>query len=334
MPITVIVRSAGGGDARLTFDGMQRVVIGRGASCDIRLPDASVSHRHACLGVHGVDFVVMDEGSTNGTFVGQVRIAPRTSRIVRSGDMVRVGSVWLELSMDQCPVTRDVAAATRDLALAIVSQAMAARGKDLTATVRVVEGADQGAALALADEGRAYILGRGAHSEILLSDGDASREHVCVTRRGSVVFVRDLGAKNGTWLGDARAPENHDVVWRPAQMMRIGRTVLALEEPVGDALARIESAPDQALPVDEPIAPPQNSIATTVALSKAGRAAARKGDHEATNAGPIAEVPPPVAVSDAQPLRGRFSIADMMVMATAVGVLALSIAGLVWLLRG
>jgi pSer/pThr/pTyr-binding forkhead associated (FHA) protein len=334
MPITVIVRSACGSEARLTFDGMQRVVIGRGASCDVRLPDASVSHRHACLGSKGGDFVLVDEGSTNGTFVGQVRIAPRTSRIVRSGDMVRVGVVWLELRMDQCLVTRDLAAATRDLALALVSQALAARGQDLTATVRVVEGADQGVALALADEARAYILGRGAQCEMPLSDADTSREHVCVTRRGGVVVVRDLGAKNGTWLGGERAPENCDVVWRPAQMMRIGRTVLALVEPVGDALARIESAPDQALPVDDPVVPPQSLTSAAATTPRAGHPRAGSNEREATSAGPMASLPPQVSVASTQLRRARFSIADMMVMATAIGVLALSIAGLVWLLRG
>jgi pSer/pThr/pTyr-binding forkhead associated (FHA) protein len=334
MPITVIVRSGGLNDARLTFDGMQRVVIGRGASCEVRLPDASVSHRHASLGSKGGDFVLVDEGSTNGTFVGQVRIAPRTSRVVRSGDMVRVGGVWLELRMDQCLVTRDLAAATRDLALALVSQALAATGQNLTATVRVVEGADQGAALSLADEGRAYILGRSAECELPLSDADTSREHVCVTRQGSVVVVRDLGAKNGTWLGGARTPENCDVVWRPAQMMRIGRTVLALEEPVGDALARIESAPDEALPVDVPVVPPQTSTSATRIPPGAGHPTASGGEREANSASPVGSVPPQTSVASAQ-LRGtRFSIADMMVMATAIGVLALSIAGLVWLLRG
>src|ERR1700687_4032997 len=100
MPLTVIVRSAGG-DARLTFDGTQRVVIGRGPGSDVRLPDSSVSHRHATLRSQGADFLVVDEGSTNGTFVGGVRIAQGTSRIVRSGDMVRVGRVWLALAIDQ-----------------------------------------------------------------------------------------------------------------------------------------------------------------------------------------------------------------------------------------
>src|SRR5579862_8977330 len=101
MPITVIVRSIAGDEPRLTFDGTQRVVIGRGAGSDVRVPDATVSHRHASLRAQGAEFVVVDEGSSNGTFVGGVRVAARMSRLVRSGDWVRVGRVWLRVLVDQ-----------------------------------------------------------------------------------------------------------------------------------------------------------------------------------------------------------------------------------------
>jgi|CZKU01.1.fsa_nt_gi pSer/pThr/pTyr-binding forkhead associated (FHA) protein len=327
MAVTVIVRVVArhgdGGDTRLTFDGTQRVVIGRGAGSDVRLPDASVSHRHASLRAQGGDFAVVDEGSTNGTYVGEVRIAPHTSRVVRSGDKVRVGRVWLELRMDQTPVTRDVAAATRDLALALVSQAMAAVGTDRTPRVAVVEGRDQGAKLSLGQADRVYVVGRAAHCDLALDDGDCSREHLHVTVRGGTVFIRDQGAKNGTQLGETRAPSDRDVAWRPATMIRIGRTVLALEEPVTHTLAEIEQAPDEAAndappPPADPVAPASPSLSD------------------------IAGLPVPVAVGGLDPnttperakAKGGWSVTDLLVMAAAVSVLALSLAGLVWLLRG
>jgi pSer/pThr/pTyr-binding forkhead associated (FHA) protein len=324
VPITVLVRSETGGEVRLTFDGTQSVVLGRGASCDVRLPDPSVSHRHASLRTQGTDFVLLDEGSTNGTFVGGVRIAPRTSRIVRSGDMVRLGRVWVLLTLDQIPVTRDVGAATRDMALALVSQALAAKGVDLTATLRVVEGRDQGLALALAQEGRVYILGRGAECDLPLADADASRTHTQVVRRGAVITVRDLGSKNGTWLGEACLSPDREAVWRPALMVRVGRTVLTLEEPVGDALARIENAPDEPMPALE--------NAPSLPAPALAAEAPKRIDRPATSAAPTAVV---AERPETPARRGTgWSAADRMVMAAAIGVLALSIAGLVWLLHG
>ena len=85
MALTVVVRS---GDlksqATITFDA-PRIVIGRGDGCEIRLPDPSVSHRHASIRQRGTDYVVIDEGSSNGTFVGPVRLSPQAPRVVRSG---------------------------------------------------------------------------------------------------------------------------------------------------------------------------------------------------------------------------------------------------------
>ena len=328
MAITVIVRHGDGDDTRLTFDGTQRVVIGRGAGSDVRLPDPSVSHRHASLRAQGADFAVVDEGSTNGTYVGAVRIAPRTSRVVRSGDKVRVGRVWLELRMDQSPVTRDVAAATRDLALAFVSQAMAALGTDRTPKVRVVEGRDQGALLALQQEERVYVVGRAPHCDLALSDTDCSRAHVHVVVRAGTVFVLDQGAKNGTFVGDVRVPADRPVQWRPANMIRIGRTVLALEEPLTHALAEIEQAPDEALRADDDVSPPADPLAATSSAESAGGVSAAPAS--------AAPVQPTAPSSTAKHLkeRGRWSVADLLVMAAAVSVLALSLAGLVWLLRG
>ncbi len=51
-----------------------RVVIGRGAECDLQLHDSEVSRRHAAVEVRGDEAVISDLGSTNGTFVEGQRI--------------------------------------------------------------------------------------------------------------------------------------------------------------------------------------------------------------------------------------------------------------------
>lgn len=323
MPITVIVRATATTEASLTFDGMQRIVIGRGSGSDVRLPDPSVSHRHATLSGQGADFVLTDEGSTNGTFVGSVRVAPHTSRIVRSGDRVRVGRYLLEISVGPGMVTRDVAIATRDMALALVSEAMRETGTDLTAQIRVLEGVDQGALLKLFDDDRVYTIGRAPHCDLLLGDADASREHAQVVSRRGTVVVQDLGTKNGTWLGGVRVPEGQSSAWRPTQMVQIGRSVLALEEPVREALARLEIAPDEpfAAQPEDPERAGEN-VEPSAADGRAGSSGADMATRDSVSSRPAGSSH---GVS--------VSAMDVIVMAAAFGVLTLSLVGLVWILR-
>ncbi len=315
--------------AQLTFDGTARVVIGRGAGSDVRLPDGSVSVRHASLRAQGADFVVIDEGSTNGTYVGSVRVDPRTSRIVRSGDRLRLGRVWLELRIDHASVTRDVAGATRDIALALVARALDSRGTDRTVKVEVVEGPDQGLELPLSEEGAPYLIGRGPHCELPLADADASREHVRLERRASKVWLRDLGIKNGTWLGGSSLPAQKDVLWRPTHMVRVGRSVLALVEPLSVALAAIERAADEKIdPAEAAPVAPGDSAAPAHAPPEASRAEPRPTDRPADGAASAHVVDRMRSQTGA-----GWSLTDALVMGAALCVLALSLAGLVWLLR-
>ncbi len=324
MPLTLTVRaeSPGGDEPSLTFD-TPRVVIGRGQSCDVRLPDPSVSQRHAIVRARGADYQLLDEGSTNGTFVGGVRLAPKAPRTLRTGDMVRVGRVWLEVRVDQSLPTQDISMATRDLALALVAQAMRSQGDDTVPKVTVVEGPDMGARLELLDEGRAYLVGRGEKCDVPLADPDASREHVQVVRRGATVLVRDLGSKNGAMLGESPLPAGRDVPWRASLMIRVGASVLALEEPVADALGELEIAADESVPAEEEIAPPPPSHAAAEAPPSARGGAA-----------PIAKLEQkPVTYTPKKKKKRGPTPADLIVMAAAIAIIGLSIAGLVWLLK-
>ena len=89
----------------MTFDATQRVVIGRGAGSDVRLPDASVSLRHAprCVKAQGADFIVFDEAKHERHVrrVGEDRSADVADRSSSSASPVRVGRIWLELRIDQ-----------------------------------------------------------------------------------------------------------------------------------------------------------------------------------------------------------------------------------------
>lgn len=321
MPVTLIVRSTGGAadaTSALTFDGT-RIVIGRGPASDLRLPDPSVSHRHASIRLSGGETVLVDEGSSNGTFLGERKLNPQAPETLKSGDRFRVGRVWIEVSIGQNAPTHDLNLATKELAMRLVSGALVELGHDPAPIVGIVEGADAGTELRLEEEGRVYILGRGETCDIPLYDQDASREHVHVVRRGGTVLVRDLGSKNGSYLGNARMDPHRDMPWKGHQDLQIGQTILSLFEPLARALQEIEELPDEAIG-DAPIPPPPPSLAE---IAQAAEKVAPKSE----------SLPPPSAIVSERKKRHAWTTTDIAVILAAVSTIALSIAGLVWLFR-
>ncbi|MDF1604485.1 FHA domain-containing protein [Nocardioides sp. YIM 152315] len=71
------------------------ILIGRGTDAAIRLDDDYVSTRHARIAASGDQWFVEDLGSTNGTYVGTVRITQPTT--ITLGTRVRVGKTIIEL---------------------------------------------------------------------------------------------------------------------------------------------------------------------------------------------------------------------------------------------
>lgn len=65
-------------------------LIGRGEDCDIRIPDHSVSRRHARVQPSPEGFVVEDLASTNGTFINDRQIEGPC--LLSDGDYLRVGN--------------------------------------------------------------------------------------------------------------------------------------------------------------------------------------------------------------------------------------------------
>ncbi|MFO0734378.1 MAG: FHA domain-containing protein [Labilithrix sp.] len=335
MPVTIIVRRDEQGESpSLTFDGA-RLLIGRSDGADVRLPDPSVSLRHATIRADAANYSIVDEGSTNGTSVGGVKLLPQTPRLLKTGDLVRVGRVWLEISIGQRAPTPDLALATRDLALAMVKKAMEAHGDDTRARIRVVEGPDLGTELTLAEDNRRYVLGRAERCDLPLADEDASREHAAVVRKNGQVFITDLQSSNGVRLGEQRLTPDRDTVWRAATMVRIGQSVLALEEPVGNMLADLAALPDEKLPAaEEP--PPPSSIPSSLRPASAAPPATPP-PAEPTAAAPIAEVPKTDSRSETTVVRRKskrtWGTVDYAVVGVAIVIIGASLAGLVWVLR-
>ena len=319
MALTVVVRS---GDhptpLKISLDA-PRIVIGRGDGCEIRLPDPSVSHRHASIRQRGSDYVIVDEGSTNGTFVGPVRLSPQAPRVVQSGELIRVGRIWLQLSIEPVPVTDDAQLATREIALSLISSALAAQGEPAAPKLLVQSGPDQDRELLLTELGRAYVIGRGPGLDLTLTDADCSRRHLEVSRRGGGIWLKELGSKNGASLDGQALPPHKELPWPRGKVVRLGSSELVYEDPVHEALVEIEASSDEKMREQDSVEPP-----TGVPVSSAPAPAER-------SAAPIARVPQ----ASAAPPRPRagFRSADVLIALLALAVLVASLAGLFWLSR-
>lgn len=71
------------------------LLVGRGADAAIKLEDDYASTRHAQVAASDGQWFVEDLGSTNGTYVGAVRITQPTP--ITLGSQVRIGKTILEL---------------------------------------------------------------------------------------------------------------------------------------------------------------------------------------------------------------------------------------------
>ncbi len=98
MPI-LIHQSAPRKGQRFTFT--RSVILGRGQQCDVVLPEASVSRRHAQISVSDERCFLADLGSGNGTFLNGEALAKPAPLV--SGDEVRIGTAVFEFRDGDSP---------------------------------------------------------------------------------------------------------------------------------------------------------------------------------------------------------------------------------------
>ena len=336
MPVRVVIRedagrAALGESSSLVFD-TTRVVIGRGEGCDVRLPDPSVSPRHATLRQHGGSYLLVDEGSTNGTFLGGVKIGAQAPRVIEDGARIRLGRVWLEVHFETSaqPSTPQ---ATRELALSLVQRAIASETDDQLPRVIVKSGPDGGKSLRLVDPQKSYAVGRGHGVDLLLDEKDASRRHLELRCRGDQLMVRDLGSKNGTFLGDVRLEIGRDTLWKVGQELVLGDDIFVYENPVALALLEIERGADERLregevvpdPAETPQPPSLDPLGDHANLARQEGAAPIVAQPGSSSSAALAKANAKAAKSSG------WGPSDLLIMVIAIAVFGLSVGGL-WLL--
>lgn len=160
---------------RKDLEGGETLSLGRSSKCDIVIEDAEAGRNHAEIYAKGKHYFVRDLGSVNGTRVNGL---PVKKKRLKKGDRVRVGEHLLVLNEVKDKVTKEVQPG-----------------------FRVLNGNERGTIYPV-NPGK-NLVGRGDEAEIRFSESMVSTEHAMVTRdEKDIVYVRDLGSRNGTKVND------------------------------------------------------------------------------------------------------------------------------------
>ena len=89
---TLVIRSGGGRAGETYVLEAERTTIGRHPDADIFLDDVTVSRNHAVLQREASRYVLLDEGSLNGTFVNRRR---SEKSVLDDGDEIQIGKYKL-----------------------------------------------------------------------------------------------------------------------------------------------------------------------------------------------------------------------------------------------
>jgi predicted component of type VI protein secretion system len=122
---------------------MEKILIGRGAPCDVRLPDASVSYHHATILMVETSYCLLDKNSKNGTYLNGKRLLRGKRYTLSTGDEIRICGFRITVNLS-VPLAETFSAEKTDiLAREIFLSAMAGEEEKII-LLEIKKGSDAG----------------------------------------------------------------------------------------------------------------------------------------------------------------------------------------------
>jgi hypothetical protein len=328
-------------EPELPFDA-PRVVVGRAPGCDLQLPDPSVSPRHASLRQRGSEYVVVDEGSENGTFAGATRLVRHAPHTLKSGDLLRFGRVWVEVRIGPAEQPSEVQA-SRELARRLVDAALAADDQPFGMNVSC---AASERSLRLNEPRRPYLVGSKKGADLKLSD--VPSRCLELRRQADQLWVT-LQSGASAMLADRELAEGERTAWPRGASLTLGEMRLLLTDPTAEMLERLEKGPTERLP-DHAIIDPPRGAGTSESEDEDDADASDDDDDDADGmdagedetdeaiaaraaAGDSGDVRGSISADRVTAAKRKWRRFDAIVFFLAIGVLALSLWAIRWLAR-
>jgi predicted component of type VI protein secretion system len=310
MGVRFVVRSCEGKKPGSVIDypfEQTRIVIGRGASSDVRIPHRTISELHATVQQHGDLWQLADASSTNGTSMNGQRLTAGRPKRLRDGDLIELGAYVVSFHTGVLVPEPVSAERTAELARRLLRESYGARDQSLPAPrLCVVSGPATGKVLEIAPALSRALVGTKPGCQLVLVDGEMALEHIEVIHDLDGVLIRAVG-ENVFGLGGQQQRARR---LRDGDELTLGATRLLFEEPAQIAIDSLKHEPD--VPVIEP--------------------ALTRTETEALAHEPIE--PQLEAALGSKPRAAERSDADLLIYALAAIVLIASALGLLLLLKG
>ena len=220
-PTTTLIETLPDGRERRFYLKKDAIHLGRAPVNDVMIEDGKASRNHAVIRREGGQFTVEDLGSTNGTFLGEEKL--EGSAPLAAGQAIRIGQstyrlegaepeldwretqISLEKNLEETLIGQDMPSVINDVSVSRIALMLPGHTQEFPLLGDVVK------------------IGRGEDNDIVLPDPQASVEHAVLERVGETFRIRDLGSRNGVFLGAQKIEQR---TLHNGQAFRIGGAIL------------------------------------------------------------------------------------------------------------
>ncbi|MFO1391945.1 MAG: FHA domain-containing protein [Agitococcus sp.] len=228
-----------------------RLTIGRDKTNNLVINDEGISVFHAELQQEDGKLFLRDTGSVNGTFLNGEPVTKRTE--VKVGDTIRLHLVELQvIDPTKAPPEPAPAPVKRDMPKAAPLWQVKAMTGVISGRMFPIDGTN--------------VIGRDPHCDIVVGGAHVSRRHAEFSIRSGVLWVKDLGSSNGSFVNGKRHEEvalkNGDEVKFDAMIFKVvGPTEPVVHSDFEEEAERTQFRPVVNVPASKPAAPKQVSPA-------------------------------------------------------------------------
>jgi NADPH-dependent 2,4-dienoyl-CoA reductase/sulfur reductase-like enzyme/pSer/pThr/pTyr-binding forkhead associated (FHA) protein/Fe-S-cluster-containing hydrogenase component 2/CRP-like cAMP-binding protein len=188
------------------------ITIGRQKGSSLLIEHSSVSRVHSEILYLNENYLLRDQGSSNGTFVNNTAI-DNGIYTLRNLDLVRFGDVQFRFELRRQPVSNGSTASSVAFPHVQGTQLHANVSRiipdSVLATLKetpmlVLKGEDANPRTVALEFERRLTIGRGKDNNIVLDDNAVSRRHAEIFSTSDGFYVRDLDSRNGVFVNKVK----------------------------------------------------------------------------------------------------------------------------------